>query len=154
MSDLTKHLDDLDPTPTVRALATTLDGRTAIESDRQAQYVSLRPSLHGAVALYLHRRYASIALPPERALAVAPQLPGAVLRKKTPATTYLVLENGILDQHAQLATDLAVEAVSWRANGPKSAVGAGSSKTSAKELEFCLIHNILLLPSGVCADCE
>ena len=154
MSDLTQHLDHLDPTPPVRTLAMTLAGRTAIESYRQAQYVSLRPSLHGAVALYLHRRYASIALPPERALAVAPLLPGALLRKKTPATTYLVLEDGLLSTHAQLVTDLAEEAVAWRAAGPKSAVGAGSSKKTSKEPEFCLVHNIQLLPSGACADCD
>ena len=59
MTTLQDHLDDLAPTPAVRALATALAERTAVESDRQGTYVSLRPSMEGAVAVYLHRSWIS-----------------------------------------------------------------------------------------------
>lgn len=154
MSDLTAHLDDLAPTPPVRALATDLAGRSAVESDRQAQYVSIRPAMEGAIAVYLHRRYVSIALPPERAAKIAPQFPGAMVRKKTPATTYLVLEDSLLGQQHDLAAELAHEAVAWRATGPKSGVGGGHSKHIEQELDVCLIHWMQLLPSGACPHCE
>ncbi|MFD2090472.1 hypothetical protein [Blastococcus deserti] len=133
MSNLNEHLDDLDPTPAVRSLAAAVAGRTAVESHRQEQYVSLRPSMEGAVAVYLHRTYASIALPPERAASLAAQIPGSQLRKKTPATSYLVLPDQILTEQPQLSADIADEAVAWRATGPKSRVGSAHHAKTEKE---------------------
>ena len=154
MSNLQRHLDDLDPSPAIRELAATVAGRTAIESDRQEQYVSLRPSMEGAVALYLHRTYASIALPPERAASLAAQIPGSQLRKKTPATSYLVLPDQMVAEQPQLAADLADEAVAWRATGPKSSVGSGHQAKTEKEPKISPGYWYPLLTSSVCSECE
>jgi hypothetical protein len=150
---LQQHLEDLAPTARIEQLATDLAGRSAIESDRQAQYVSLRPSMEGAVAVYLHKNWVSLALPPERALEVIGQLPGATLDKKTPATTYVHISDEVLEERYDVAVQVAGEAVSWRATGPRSSVGTGSTKSPAKQIGSCPVHHLQLLPSGACPDC-
>ncbi len=124
MSDLHEHLEDLAPTARARALALEIVARTAAASARAANYVSLRPPLAGAIAVYLLRDKISIALPPDRADAVAPRLPGVQLQRRPP-TTYLVMEGGALTRHAELLTQLAVEAVLWRADGPRGGSTGG-----------------------------
>lgn len=153
MNVLQQHLDDLAPTTSVQRLATDLASRSAIESDRQGPYVSLRPSMEGAVAVYLHRTWISIALAPERALAVIGQLPGATLDKKTPATTYVHISDQVLADQYGVALQVAVEAVVWRSTGPLSSVGTGSAKKGEKPVVFCPVHNFPLLPSGTCSEC-
>jgi hypothetical protein len=153
MSTLQEHLDDLDPTPAVRTFASALAGRTAVESDRQAHYVSLRPSMEGAVAVYLNRTWISIALSPERAAELDGTVPGASLDKKTAATTYLRAGDDVLAGQHDVLLGIAEEAVAWRANGPKSSVGIGSPKKSEQALQFCPKHQMALLPSGACPDC-
>lgn len=153
MSTLQEHLDDLDPSPPIRTLAVELAKRTAVESNRQEQYVSLRPSMEGAVALYLHRQRISIALPPERAPEVVGQLPGATLNHKTPATTYLDVPDHLLGEQPGAVLDLAEEAVAWRATGPMSSPGVGHSKTPEKPPKICPEHYYALTPSGACPVC-
>lgn len=153
MTTLPEHLDDLDPTPEVRALATDLAGWTTVESDRQAQYVSLRPSTESAVAVYLHRTWVSIALPPERALQVASDVPGATLDKKTPATTYLHVDADSLGIRYAVVLGIAKEAMSWRATGPRSSVGTGAAKKDEQASKICPRCRMELLPSGACGAC-
>ncbi len=153
MTTLHEHLDDLDPTPAVRALATDLAGWTTVESDRQAQYVSLRPSTESAVAVYLHRTWVSIALPPERAPQVVGDVPGATPDRKTPATTYLHVDAGSLDDRYDVILSASREAMDWRAHGPRSSVGTGAAKKGEQAPEICSTCWMQLLPSGACADC-
>jgi len=153
MNTMQQHLDDLGPTPPVRSLADELAKRTAVESDRQEQYVSLRPSMEGAVAVYLHRTRVSIALPPERAPEVASQLHGAALNHKTPATTYLDVPDGVLAAQPGLVLELAAEAVAWRASGPMSSLGIGHAKQPEKAVNICPQHFYALTPSGACPVC-
>ena len=153
MTTLQEHLDDLDPTAAVRQFATELAKRTAVESDRQEQYVSLRPSMEGAVAVYLHRARVSIALPPERAPEIVGQLPGGTLIHTTPATTYLVVPDHVL-AGACPALDVATEAVAWRASGPSSSAGGGHAKKAEKAPQLCPKHGYALTPSGSCWGCE
>jgi hypothetical protein len=153
MSTLQQDLDHLGPTPPIRDLATQLHKRTAIESDRQRQYVSLRPSLEGAVAVYLHRTWISVALPPERATHVVSLVPGSTLDTKTPATTYWHVTADAVAGAADTVLDVAHEAVDWRARGPKSSVGAGHAKKAEKKLGSCPDHWLELLPSGKCSEC-
>ncbi len=153
MSTLQEHLDDLDPVPAIRTLATTLAAGTAVESNRQEQYVSLRPSMEGAVAVYLHRTWISIAVEPDDAIAVAAQLPGATVHPKTPATTYLHVTSEVLVGALDAALSVAREAVAWRAAGPRSSVGTGSAKKVARPVTTCPSHWMALLPSGACPVC-
>jgi hypothetical protein len=153
MSTLHEHLDDLDPTPPVRVLATALTAQTAVESDRQEQYVSLRPSMEGAVAVHLHRTRASIALEPARAAEVVGQLPGATLNPKTPATTYVDVPDHVLAEKPATFLEIAAEAVAWRAAGPMSGAGVGHAKKPDKAPQFCSEHWYQLSPSGACPVC-
>ncbi|PWW23491.1 hypothetical protein JD79_02665 [Geodermatophilus normandii] len=153
MSTLEEHLDDLAPAPAIRTLATTLAAETAVESDRQEQYVSLRPSMEGAVAVYLHRTWVSIAVEPDEAAAVAARLPEATVHPKTPATTYLHLTAEALAGAPDAALSVAREAVAWRAAGPRSSVGTGSAKKVAQPVATCPSHWMALLPSGACPVC-
>lgn len=151
MSTLQEHLDDLDPTPPVRSLAEELATQTAIESDRAADYVSLRPSMSGAIAVYAHRNRVSIALPPEWAADAASQFHGATEEKKG-STTYLRLSDELLSQHAAAVLDLTVEAVAWKAAGPSSALGGHATKPE-KASQTCPKHWFELSPSGACPVC-
>ena len=151
MTTLQQHLDGLAPTSTVRKFAMELATRTAVDSASAPGYVSLRPSMSGAFAVYAHRHQVSIALPPERAAEVASQLPGATQDKKGP-TTYLRLRDDLLAQHAAAALDLAVEAVAWKAAGPSSTLG-GHAKKPEKVSESCPKHWMELSPSGACPVC-
>ncbi|MGY1640852.1 hypothetical protein ACI782_06915 [Geodermatophilus sp. SYSU D00703] len=153
MSTLHDHLDDLDPAPPVRALATDLAGWTSVESDRQAQYVSLRPSTENAVAVYAHKTWISIALSPERALQVVGEVPGATLDNKTPATTYLHVAADSLGDRYAVVLGIAKEAMGWRATGPKSSVGTGSPKKGEQASKICPACQMELLPSGACGAC-
>ena len=152
MSTLQEHLDDLAPTAPVRQFATELTRRTAVESHRADDYVSLRPSMSGAIAVYAHRNRVSIALTPERAIAAVSRLPGATPEKKGP-TTYLHLSDDLLAQHARAVLELAVEAVAWKAAGPTSTLG-GHIKQAQKFPQTCPEHSQPLTPSGVCWQCE
>ncbi len=152
MSTLHEHLDDLAPTPPVRTLASELAKRTAIESDRAHDYVSLRPSMSGAIAVYAHRNRVSIGLPSEQGVKAMSQLPGATEEKKGP-TTYLHLSDDVLVQHAAAALDLAVEAVAWKATGPTSTLG-GHAKKPEKAPKIRPKHFEALTSSGVCWKCE
>lgn len=154
MKRLQEHLDDLAPVAALRLFATSLAACASVDSDRQAGYVSLRPPLEGAIAVYVLRDRISIALPPPRALQVAPHLPRAVLQKKTPATTYLVMDAAAVAAQQHLVLDVAAEAVEWRASGPKVQLGSSTSKKPAKEPMFCPEHWVELLPSGRCPFCE
>jgi hypothetical protein len=151
MTTLQEHLDDLDPAEPVRQFAIELSKRTAIESDRSHDYVSLRPSLSGAITVYAHRGRVSIALPPERAVKAAYQFPGATEEKKGP-TTYLRLSEELLEQHAAAALNLAVEALAWKAAGPASTLG-GQAKKPEKVAVTCPKHWYELSPSGACPIC-
>ncbi|MCF6508705.1 hypothetical protein E9549_15015 [Blastococcus sp. MG754426] len=151
MSTLQAHLDDLAATPPVRSLAEALAARTAIESDRTGTYVSLRPSLSGAIAVYAHRNRISIGLPPERAAEVVARFPGAKQEEKGP-TTYLQLSDELLANHATAVMDLAVEAVTWKAAGPASTLG-GHAKQSEKAPQICPEHWYALSPAGACPVC-
>ncbi len=154
MSTLQEHLDDLSPTPQVRDLANALAERTAVESDRQGPYLSLRPSMEGAVAVYLHRTWVSIALPPERAPEVVDLVPGSTLDAKTPATTYWHVSADGLAGAADAVLGIAHEAVAWRATGPKSSIGNGSAaKKGEKPPSICPTHFYALTPSGACPVC-
>ncbi len=153
MTTLHEHLDDLDPTPAVRTLAIDLAGWTTVGSDRQAQYVSLRPSTDTAVAVYAQKTWVSIALPPERATQVVGDVPGATLDRKTPATTYLHVDADPLDDRYDVVLCITKEAMSWRAHGSTSSVGAGSAKTGAQAPKICPTCRMELLPSGACGSC-
>jgi hypothetical protein len=153
MSTLEQDLDDLEPTPPIHALATELDKRTDIESDRQAQYVSLRPSFEGAVAVYLHKTWVSIAHAPDLAAEVAAQLPEASLDHKTPATTYLHVPDHVVAAKPDVVLGIAAEAVAWRAAGPKSSVGIGHTKKPETTSQTCPEHWYELSPSGACPVC-
>lgn len=153
MNVLQQHLDDLAPTAPIERLATDLAGHSAIESDRQGPYVSLRLSMEGAVAVYLHRTWISIALAPDRALETIGQLPGATLDKKTPATTYAHVNDDVLADRYGTALQIAVEAVAWRSTGPRSSVGTGSAKHGSKPVGTCPVHRYELLTSGACPEC-
>ncbi len=153
MSTLQEHLDALDPAPAIRALATSLAATTAVESHRQEPYVSLRPSMEGAVAVYLHRTWISIAVTPDDAAAVGARVPGATLHPKTPATTYLHLAASALAGAAAEVLRVAQEAVARRACGPGSGVAAGSAKKTAQPPGTCPSHWMELLPSGACPEC-
>jgi hypothetical protein len=153
VSTLQEHLDALDPAPAIRALATSLAATTAVESHRQEPYVSLRPSMQGAVAVYLQRTWVSIAVDADEATAVAARLPGATVHPKTPATTYLHLSASALAGASAEALRVAQEAVSRRASGPGSGIAAGSVKKTAQPPGTCPSHWMELLPSGACPEC-
>ncbi|MGY1690357.1 hypothetical protein [Geodermatophilus sp. SYSU D01105] len=153
MSTLHDHLDDLAPSPAVRALASDLAAWTTVESDRQAQYVSLRPSTDSAVALYAHKTWVSIALPPERAPEVVGDVPGATLDEKTPATTYLHVDADLLADRYDVVLAIAKEAMDWRVHGPRSSVGTGSAKKGEQARDVCPTCRMELLPSGACGSC-
>ena len=151
MTTLQEHLDDLDPSAPIRTLATELAKRTAIESDRAADYLSLRPSLSGAIAVYARRARVSIGLPPERATEALGQLTGATGEPKG-ATTYVHLSEILVAQHAAAVLDLAVEAVAWKAAGPTSTLGGHAAK-SKQAPKICPKHFLALTPSGACPVC-
>lgn len=133
MTALVDQLDELGASPAVRALGAGVAARASVTPDLQSQYVSLRPALEGAVAVYLLRERISIALDPDRALQVPAVVPGVVLQKKTPRTTYVVADVPLLQKHAGVLTDLAVEAVEWRVHGPKHHASAGGAAASVRE---------------------
>ncbi|MGY1709102.1 hypothetical protein ACI8AC_06280 [Geodermatophilus sp. SYSU D00758] len=152
MTTLQQHLDDLDAALPIRTLAAALAGSTAVESGRQEQYVSLRPSMEGAVAVYLHKTWISIAVEPDEAAALAARLPGATIHPKTPATTYLHVSADTLAGAPDATLAIAQGAVTWRAQGPRSGAGSKGS-ASQKAAQYCPDHGYELSPSGVCFSC-
>ena len=153
MNTLQQHLEELCPAAAIERLATDLARHSAIESDRRGPYVSLRPSMEGAVAVYLHRTWISIAMAPERAMAIISQLPGATLDKKTPATTYVHLSDTVLAEHYATALQIAGEAVVRRSTGPLSSAGDRVAKRVSKPSGTCPVCRYELLPSGRCSEC-
>lgn len=153
MNDLEEHLDDLDASTPVRQLAAAVADRAPITSHRAAEYVGVRPAMEDkAVALYLHRDYASIAVPHDRTGAELARFNGSHPRREKGKTTYLVLPDDVLTKQFKAAVDLAVEMVEWRAAGPKATLG-GRPHHQEKPLKICPSCHMQLPPNGTCAAC-
>ena len=124
-----------------------------VESGRRSNYVSLRPTVDGAIAVYAHASKISIALAPERAASVPHELPGAELQLKTPATTYLQVEEQTLQASYAEVLALATEAVDWRATGPKMTAADGRHAVAIKPVEYCPTCHTQLAVNGT-GECD
>ena len=97
----------------VVALVRAVAEARGVVAKRQGTYVSIAPP-NGPIALYVHRKLVSIALPPPRAEEVVEVLPGVTLQRKSPATTYVIVEHEMLRTSLTKVVPLALEALDWR----------------------------------------
>lgn len=149
MTDLTDALDDLAPVAGVRQYAEQLATLRGVAAERQSDYVSLRPSSGGPIAVFVHRSSVSIARDPSLAFAAAQHLPGAVLQHKTPATTYLHVDADVLAQHQQAALTLGSQALDWRSTMPDT---TSTGATAISGPPSCPVCHMPELPDGRCHD--
>lgn len=146
------QLDDLKASGPVRRLVRDLSVRQIV-TDRRANYLSVRPYPIGAIALYAHAHKVSIAVEPLKAQDL--HLPGATLQKRTPGTTYVVLDDADIDASYGTVRDLALGAIDWRAVGPQMTLGHDRNAGYAPERETCPNCWLEITPSGACGGgCE
>lgn len=146
------QLDDLKASGPVRRLVRDLAVRPIV-TDRRANYLSVRPHPVGAIAVYAHAHKVSIAVEPLKAQDL--HLPGATLQKKTPGTTYVVLDDANIDASYEAVRDLALGAVDWRATGPAMTLGHGRHAQHTPEPDICPNCWLEITPSGACGGgCE
>lgn len=149
---IVSQLDDLKASVTIRRLVHDLTARR-IMTDRRSNYLSVRPHPVGAIAVYAHAHKVSIAVEPLKVQAL--HLPGATLQKKTPGTTYVVLDDASIDAAYGAVRDLALGAVDWRATGPAMTLGHGRHAGHAPEPDVCPNCWLEITPSGSCGGgCE
>lgn len=150
MSRLTEHLEDLAPSDVISRFVLALAERRNVESDRRNVYLSLRPSLDGAIAVYVHREFVSIALDPDAATNAQRSHPSARMQRKTPATTYAVISSDDLAATFDTVVELAAGAVDWRASGPKWSVGSDKTGLGRREPDICPDCNLVITPANTC----
>lgn len=150
MSTLTEHLQDLGPTDVIARFVLALAERRNVESDRRNVYLSLRPSLDGAIAVYVHRELVSVALDPGAAADAQRSHPSSRMQPKTRATTYAVISSDDLAATFDSVVDLAAAAVDWRASGPKWSVGSDKTGPGRREPDICPDCNFVITPANTC----
>lgn len=148
--DLIAHLDDLGPTQSIRRFVHDVAEQRPVLPTRRHGYVSLRPSVDRAVAVYVHANRVSIACDPLKASSL--NLAGR-RDPVTPATTYVVLDSDQLNTAHAAAVQLAVESLDWRAAGPSRSERAGRGQLADPEQEICPDCRFVITPAGTC-DCE
>lgn len=99
--------------------------------------MSLRPLPVGAIAVYCHAAHISIAVDPPKAAALRASTTYQKQIPKTPATTYIVVGDGLLAHDFEDVLELAVESVDWRVQGPQTTLGAGHNSKVTYEPEVC-----------------
>jgi hypothetical protein len=150
MRSLEERLQDLNPTSVIATLVRDLDKERSIASDRRANYLSLRPTPVGAIAVYTHSLHVSIAVEPAKAVALRGTMPYADQILKTPATTYLVVKDTDLNAHFKAVLELAIQSVDWRASGPSMTLGSGHQNKPVVEVETCPNCWTQVTPAGEC----
>ena len=101
--------------------------------------------------MYAHAQHVSIAVSPDRALRLRTAMPYAEHIEKTPATTYVIVRAPHLPHHHQAVVDLAVEALGWRATGPRmSARSSGGTASPSAEIEICPTCWTEITPAEAC----
>ena len=150
MTNLEERLQDLNPTSKIKALVRDLAQARSIASDRRANYLSLRPSPVGAIAVYTHSQHVSIAVEPAKAVALRTAMPFADQILKTPSTTYMVVKDTDLNAHFKIVLELAVQSVDWRATGPSMTLGSGPQNKPVLEPETCPNCWTQVTPAGEC----
>ena len=150
LTEMNGHLDDLGATQSIRRFVHDVAGQRPVLPTRRSAYVSLRPSVDRAVAVYVHANRVSIACDPLKASSL--NLPG---RKDpvTPATTYVVLDSDHLDTAHAAAVQLAVESLDWRAAGPSRSERAARGQVADLEQEVCPDCRFVVTPAGTC-NCD
>lgn len=150
MTSLDERLQDLNPTSTIAKLVGDLDKERSLASDRRASYLSLRPALVGAIAVYTHSQHVSIAVEPAKAVTLRATMPYADQILKTPATTYLVVKDADIRVHFKAVLELAVQSIDWRAIGPSMTLGSGPQNKLVMERETCPDCWTEVTPAGEC----
>jgi hypothetical protein len=150
MKNLEERLKDLNPTSVIATFVRDLDKERNVASDRRASYVSLRPTPVGAIAVYSHPHHLSIAVEPQKAVALRGLMPYADQILKSPATTYVVVKDTDLSSHFTAVLELAIQSVDWRASGPSTTLGSGHHNKPVVEVEICPDCNYQVTPSGEC----
>ena len=150
MRSLDERLQDLNPTPAIATLVRDLDKERNIASDRRANYISLRPAPVGAIAVYTHSLHVSIAVEPAKAVALRGTMPYADQILKTPATTYIVVNDTDLNAHFNAVLELSIQSVDWRATGPSMTLGSGPQTKPVAEPETCPNCWTQVTPAGGC----
>jgi len=153
MSGLDQDLDNLGPVPVVRRFVTELTTQRSVQSDRQGNYVSLRPApIDSPIALYIYRDQIEIALDPHVAKPLAQSIPGASLRSHTRATTYVGVSASVLESHRGKALDLASRSLSWRADGVRRA-SRKRTDPGAPKVNACPVCHTEYTTTGTC-NCD
>ena len=146
------QLEDLNASPTVRRLVRDVSKRRSVLTDRRGNYLSVRPLMVGAIAVYAHTNKISIAVEPSKAEAL--HLAGKSLRTPTSSTTYVVLESADVQSAYPEVLDLAIEALDWRATGPAVTLGHDRGAHPNREVEICPECWTEITPAGTCICLE
>lgn len=117
------------------------------EANRESGYISVRPSGRH-IAAYFNRRFVDVAVPPDRSQTLQVQHPGTKVIRKTTATHYLHVPEGLLERDTIVA--LVTGALDWREGGHQwnGAWGAGRSTDLAGEV--CATCNVQIAANGEC----
>jgi hypothetical protein len=151
---LNDDLAELHPAPEIARLLQDISNLRSVESDRRSDYLSLRPSPVGAIALFAHAGRVAIAKEPHLAVKNASRLHAATLRRATPATTYLLVDEQAIGQAHDVVLELALAAVDWRESGPPLTLESRTGQASARPVEICANGWQVITPSGACGCCQ
>lgn len=114
--DLAQQLTQIDAHPNVRTFAAELAARRSLDTEVRGHYVSLRPTLQGAIAVYCNRQLLDIATKPHRIHDAVAAVPGSRAGKDTGGTVYLrVPADALTGDGLTQALQWAEEAVDWSA---------------------------------------
>lgn len=151
---LDQDLADLHPAPEIARLLQDISNLRSVESDRRSDYLSLRPSPVGAIALFAYAGRVAIAMEPHIAVKNASRLHTATLRRATPATTYFLVDEQAIGQAHDVVLELALAAVDWRDSGPPLTLESRTGQASARPVKICANGRQVITPSGACGCCQ
>ena len=147
---LDDQIADLGMTGELADVLTRVLKERAVETGREAGYVSIRPTGRH-IAAYFNRKFVDVAVDPHTSREIASRLPGTSVITKTTATHYLRIPDGCVATDA--VVDLVTTAVDWRERGHQwsgSWSGGASADLAGETCQSCYLE---IAKNGTCG-CE
>lgn len=149
---LSEQLSQIEAHAHVRAFAVELAARCSLDTEVRGHYVSLRPALQGAIAVYCNRQLIDISTEPHKIHDAVAAVPGSRAGKDTGGTVYLrVPADALTGDGLAQALQWAETAVNWSATDRRLGARNAERGPEARVGELCLTCHQIKALSGACS---
>ena len=145
--DVDEQIVDLGMAGDLAAALRRVASARAVEVEREAGYVSVRP-VGRHIAAYFNRQLVDIAVEPLKSAGVAVRHPGTTVLQKTNATHYLRVPTGAVDEDK--IVELVTEALDWREIGNRWSGRQAPGGAADLAGETCAACFLVIANNGTC----